>query len=72
MGGRQALFIRYGLLGVGTAAGMVQAAPLTEHRPPPCVCVLLPLSQLKEKHSGISYRDVMSAAMYPKVFEEYK
>ncbi len=32
----------------------------------------LPLLQLKEKHAGISYRDVMSAAMYPKVFEEYK
>ncbi|PRW20525.1 pyruvate carboxylase isoform A [Chlorella sorokiniana] len=29
-------------------------------------------SQLKEKHPAISYRDVMSAAMYPKVFEEYK
>ena len=42
-----------------------------------CACSLaLPLPcavpQLKEKHAAISYRDVMSAAMYPKVFEEYK
>ena len=40
------------------------------------ICHLLPhvfvSVQLKEKHTAISYRDVMSAAMYPKVFEEYK
>ncbi|KAL4422522.1 hypothetical protein ABPG75_008719 [Micractinium tetrahymenae] len=28
--------------------------------------------QLEEKHGKVSYRDVMSAAMYPKVFDEYK
>ena len=28
--------------------------------------------QLEEKHGKVTYRDVMSAAMYPKVFDEYK
>lgn len=31
-------------------------------------------ADLKEKHDqySISYRDVLSAALYPKVFDEYK
>ena len=31
-------------------------------------------ASLKEKHGGtsISYRDVLSASLYPKVFDEFK
>ncbi len=31
-------------------------------------------ASLKEKHGGtsITYRDVLSASLYPKVFDEYK
>ena len=56
-------------------ARVLKGAPIVEGRPgaslPPADLVGLE-AELRERHGPVSARDVLSAALYPKVFDEFK